>query len=238
MIQSPKSVTAIITFLAAVFISSPVFAARYTITVNSNTRQGTVPHFWSRCVGTGGAQLCLDANWKAHAKIGVAEAGFQAFRGHRILTASNPITWNGSGTPTYNWTAFDQIYDFLVDSLHSVPIMELSSMPPALQTSGEWSPPRNYDIWQDMINKGLFRILEWRYRTGLLSTLPICCRRCGRRRPPGSDRGPVDNRFLQWQVVKFSEFLQTEQSESRFCEQPLLWRRRQRTHCERGQPAG
>jgi xylan 1,4-beta-xylosidase len=153
MIQSSKTAVAFLAILAAVLIVSPVFAARYTITVNSNTRQGTVPHFWSRCVGTGGAQLCLDANWKAHAKIGVAEAGFQAFRGHRILTASNPITWNGSGTPTYNWTAFDRIYDFLIDSLNTVPVMELSSMPPALQTNGEWSPPRNYDIWQDMINK-------------------------------------------------------------------------------------
>jgi xylan 1,4-beta-xylosidase len=162
MLQSPKAAAAYITVLAAVLFVSPVFAARYTITVNSNTRQGTVPHFWSRCVGTGGAQLCLDANWKAHAKIGVTEAGFQAFRGHRILTASNPITWNGSGTPTYNWTTFDQIYDFLVDSLHTVPVMELSSMPPALQSSGEWSTPKNFQVWGSMI-RAVVKHCEDRY---------------------------------------------------------------------------
>ena len=134
-------------------LSSSGFATTYNLIVNGSTKQGAVPHFWSRCVGTGGAQLCLDANWKAHAKIAVTEAGFQAFRGHRILTASNPITWSGSGTPTYNWTTFDQIYGFLVDTLHTVPVMELSSMPTPLQTSGEWSPPKDYSVWQDMINK-------------------------------------------------------------------------------------
>ncbi len=134
-------------------VAATAFSTNYSLTVNGATKQGAVPHFWSRCVGTGGAQLCLDANWKAHAKIAVAEAGFQAFRGHRILTASNPITWNGSGTPTYNWNTFDQIYSFLVDTLHTVPVMELSSMPTALQSKGEWSPPKDYSIWQDMINK-------------------------------------------------------------------------------------
>ena len=129
------------------------YATTYTLTVNGATKQGAVPHFWSRCVGTGGAQLCTDTSWKNAAKIGVAEAGFQAFRGHRILSASNPISWNGSGTPTYNWTAFDKIYDVLVDTLHTTPVFELSSMPNDLQTSGEWSPPKSFPIWQDLIHQ-------------------------------------------------------------------------------------
>jgi xylan 1,4-beta-xylosidase len=157
MIQSSRefrAAAAFIAVIAVVLIVSPVFAVRYTITVNSNTRQGTVPHFWSRCVGTGGAQLCTDANWKAHAKIAVAEAGFQAFRGHRILSATNPITWNGSGTPTYNWAAFDQVYDFLVDTLKTVPVVELSSMPRDLQGSGgEWAPPKDFTVWGNMIRE-------------------------------------------------------------------------------------
>jgi xylan 1,4-beta-xylosidase len=148
-----KAAASFLVVLAAAYVFPSTFATTYSLTVNGATKQGAVPHFWSRCVGTGGAQLCLDANWKAHAKIAVAEAGFQAFRGHRILTASNPITWNGSGTPTYNWNTFDQIYSFLVDTLHTVPVMELSSMPTPLQTSGEWSPPKDYSVWQDMINK-------------------------------------------------------------------------------------
>jgi xylan 1,4-beta-xylosidase len=138
---------------AALCIASPAFSTTYTLTVNGSEKKGTVPHFWSRCVGTGGAQLCTNASWKAHAKIGVEEAGFKAFRGHLILSASNPINWNGSGTPTYNWAAFDKIYDFLVDTLKTVPIVELSAMPKNLQSSGEWSTPKNYDIWGQLIRE-------------------------------------------------------------------------------------
>jgi xylan 1,4-beta-xylosidase len=152
MLQTEKAAALFLAVATAVFITPPAFAASYTITVNGATKQGTVPHFWSRCVGTGGAQLCLDARWKAHAKIAVTEAGFQAFRGHRILTVSNPITWSGAGaTPTFNFNAFDQIYDFLVDTLKTVPVVELSSMPTPLQTNGEWSPPKDYTVWGTMI---------------------------------------------------------------------------------------
>jgi xylan 1,4-beta-xylosidase len=154
MVRLSKAETLFIAIIAAVGVFSSTFATTYNLTVNGGTKQGTVPHFWSRCVGTGGAQLCTDANWKAHAKIGVQEAGFKAFRGHRILSATNPISWNGSGTPTYNWTAFDKVYDFLVDTLKTVPIVELSSMPRDLQGSGgEWAPPKNYDIWGQLIRE-------------------------------------------------------------------------------------
>lgn len=132
-------------------IVSATFATDYTITVSGNTKQGTCPHYWSRCVGTGGAQLCVDKDWKVAAKMAVQEAGFKAFRGHRILSYSNPLNWNGSGTATYTWTKFDEVYDFLVDSLKTDPIVELSAQPKALETSGEWSPPKNLTIYQDMI---------------------------------------------------------------------------------------
>jgi xylan 1,4-beta-xylosidase len=155
-----------VTFL----IVSASFATDYTITVNGNTKQGTCPHFWSRCVGTGGAQLCVDKDWKVAAKMAVSEAGFKAFRGHRILSYSNPLIWNGSGTATYNWTKFDEVYDFLVDTLKTEPIVELSAQPKALETSGEWSPPKNLTIYQDMIKNvvkhciehyGMERVSKW-----------------------------------------------------------------------------
>jgi xylan 1,4-beta-xylosidase len=151
-------------------IASTSFADNYTVTVNGNTKQGAIPHFWSRCVGTGGAQLCVVKEWKAAAKMGVAEAGFKAFRGHRILSYSNPLIWNGSGTATYDWTKFNEVYDFLVDTLKTVPIVELSSQPKALETSGEWSPPKNLTIYQDMIKNvvkhcieryGMERVSQW-----------------------------------------------------------------------------
>jgi xylan 1,4-beta-xylosidase len=151
-------------------IVSASFATDYTITVNGNTKQGECPHFWSRCVGTGGAQLCVDKDWKVAAKLGVKDAGFEAFRGHRILSYSNPLIWNGSGTPTYNWTKFDEVYDFLVDTLGTVPIVELSAQPQALQQYQEWSPPKNLTVYQDMIKNvvkhcieryGMERVSKW-----------------------------------------------------------------------------
>jgi xylan 1,4-beta-xylosidase len=153
MIQSSKAIVGFLAVLAAAGVFFPTFATTYAISVDGTTKKGSVPHFWSRCVGTGGAQLCLNAEWKIAAKMGVDEAGFQAFRGHRILSASNPINWSGSGAPTYNWTKFDQIYDFLVDSLRTVPVVELSSMPTNLQTNGEWSPPKDYNVWGNLIKE-------------------------------------------------------------------------------------
>ncbi|HEX2959496.1 MAG TPA: hypothetical protein VHO70_21860 [Chitinispirillaceae bacterium] len=141
----------ILTGLAVSFIANATFATDYTITVNGNTKQGTCPHFWSRCVGTGGAQLCMNNDWKVAAKLAVKDAGFKAFRGHRILSYSNPLIWNGSGTPTYNWDKFNEVYDFLVDTLKTEPILELSAQPKALETSGEWSPPKDLAVYQDLI---------------------------------------------------------------------------------------
>jgi xylan 1,4-beta-xylosidase len=161
---------AVVAVVVIAGVGSSVFAANYNLTVNGTTKQGEVVHFWSRCVGTGGAQLCVDKDWKAAAKLGVKEAGFKAFRGHRILSYSNPINWNGSGTPTYNWAKFDEVYDFLVDTLGTEPIVELSAQPRALETSGEWSPPKNLSIYQDMIKNvvahcieryGMERVSKW-----------------------------------------------------------------------------
>lgn len=160
----------ILTGLSVFLIADAIIAADYTITVNGNTKQGAITHFWSRCVGTGGAQLCVVKEWKAAAKMAVTEAGFRAFRGHRILSYANPLVWNGSGTPTYNWTKFDEVYDFLVDSLKTDPVVELSAQPKALETSGEWSPPKNLTVYQDMIKNvvkhcieryGMERVSKW-----------------------------------------------------------------------------
>lgn len=140
-------------------IFTSAFTADYTISVDGGETQGDVPHFWSRCCGTGGAQLCRKDEWKVAAKIGVEEAGFKAYRGHLILSASNPLRWKG-GTPTYDWTVFDEIYDFLVDSLGTIPVVELSAQPPDLASSGEWSPPKDMEIWQDLIENVVAHCVE------------------------------------------------------------------------------
>ena len=162
MVRSTLAVGAVMALLTVGGAGSPVSAKDYTITVYGDVKQGDVPHFWSRCCGTGGAQLCNVPEWKVAAKLGVEEAGFMAYRGHRILSHSNPLIWNGGGTPTFNWAEFDKIYDFLVDTLGTVPIVELSAQPKALETSGEWSPPKDLNVYRQMI-EALVRHCNERY---------------------------------------------------------------------------
>lgn len=160
MIRLTKMTMEHLVCLMAVCVVTSAFTADYDISVDGSETQGDVPHFWSRCCGTGGAQLCLRDEWKVAAKIGVEEAGFKAYRGHLILSASNPLRWSGGGTPTYDWAVFDKIYDFLVDTLGTVPVVELSAQPPDLATSGEWSRPKDLNVYQDMIKNVVAHCLE------------------------------------------------------------------------------
>lgn len=171
MIRSRNVTKGLLQGTVVLCLAAASFATNYTITVDGKTKQGDVPHFWSRCAGTGGAQLCVNKEWKVAAKMGVKEAGFRAYRGHLILSYSNPIRWNGTGTPTYNWAKFDEVYDFLVDTLGTVPIVELSAQPKDLESNGGiWTKPKNLDIYQDLIKNvvahcidryGMDRVKDW-----------------------------------------------------------------------------
>lgn len=136
-------------FAACLAGSSP--AKNYSLVMEGNVRQDTVPHFWSRCVGTGTMELCLRKEWRDAARMGVEEAGFMSVRGHGVLSRLDIFSWDGAGEPTYNWTKFDQIYDFLVDTLHMHPLVELSFCPEALAPDTEISPPKDYTVWQAYI---------------------------------------------------------------------------------------
>ncbi len=152
----------------------PVRGKGYSLTVDGNVIQGDVPHFWSRCVGTGVAHLCMRDDWRNAARIGVEEAGFKAFRGHGILNTPNMFRWDGSGDPVYNWAPFDSIYDFLVDSLGTTPLVELSFMPTDLQSQAGnvRSTPKSYAVWGELIHQlvahcieryGRERVRNWRW---------------------------------------------------------------------------
>lgn len=132
-------------------------AGSYSLSVDGGKRLGTIPHFWSKCVGTGTMEYCLKPAWQKAARIGVQEAGFEYVRGHGILIHLNNednikvLSWDGAGsTPSYNWSKIDEIYDTVL-SCGLKPIVELSFMPPDLQTNTPASKPKDGTVWENFI---------------------------------------------------------------------------------------
>jgi xylan 1,4-beta-xylosidase len=139
----------------------------FTLELDGNKKLGDIPHFWSECVGTGTMEYCLKPEWQVAAKIGAKEAGFKYVRGHGIFVHLNNvdnikvISWRQGITPTYNWSKIDAIYDAVI-ACGLEPLVELSFMPPDLQSNTPASKPKDWNVWQDMIT-AFVKNLEERY---------------------------------------------------------------------------
>ena len=151
------SVSMLLLLIAGSLPCGSAFAANYSLKVDGKQKLGTIPHFWSKCVGSGTMEYCLKPAWQQAAKIGAEEAGFEYVRGHGILIHLNnedninSLSWNGTGsTPTYNWSKIDQIYQAVLDC-GLKPIVELSFMPKPLQSNTAASKPKDWTVWEDYI---------------------------------------------------------------------------------------
>jgi xylan 1,4-beta-xylosidase len=146
---------------------SVIQAKTFTLELDGSKKLGNVPHFWSECVGTGTMEYCLKPEWQVAAKIGAKEAGFKYVRGHGIFVHLNNvdnikvISWKQGSTPTYNWSKIDAIYDAVI-ACGLEPLVELSFMPPDLQSNTPASKPKDWNVWQDMIT-AFVKHLEERY---------------------------------------------------------------------------
>ncbi len=113
------------------------------------------------------------------------------FRMHNLLTTGNgdaSLKWGSTnayterpdGSPVYNWTITDRIFDALRDA-HVRPLVEVGFMPEALSTHPEpyrhnfpkgdvftgWSyPPRDYGKWSALVTAWV-RHLHQRYGAGV-----------------------------------------------------------------------
>jgi len=152
MIENKKKVSAFLLLLLTGFLIMPLYAATVPITVNGSVRQGTVPHFWNECVGTGTMEYCLKPAWITAAKIGAQEAGFKRVRGHGILIHLDNVDNILIGSsPNWNFSVIDKIYDTVI-ACGLKPVVELSFIPKSLQTNGSPnSPPNNYGTWKSLI---------------------------------------------------------------------------------------
>jgi xylan 1,4-beta-xylosidase len=177
------------------FKSVSLEGAPFPITVDAASSKGPLPHFWNTYgIGDMEAFIETDRGWgetlKAHVIDGVQNLGLTSIRAHGLFHDSLGIYREENGTPVYDFTKSDQIFDFLVQN-GVEPIVELGSMPAALARDPslvwfKWqmgtSPPKDYKLWQEMIFKFTEHSVQ-RYGAEVVSKWlfevwnePECCR--------------------------------------------------------------
>jgi xylan 1,4-beta-xylosidase len=131
-----------------------------TIVVDANGPSHAFPHFWERVVGSGRAILTLRDSYRTDLSNFKRATGVDYVRFHNIFHDEVGIyDVDNNGTPIYNWSYVDQIYDGLIES-GVRPFVELSFMPYKLAQNKQphpfWykpipSPPADYKRWDEMI---------------------------------------------------------------------------------------
>jgi len=111
-------------------------AADFTLTVDAGSSVGTWNRFYEKVVASDHAHTVIctaygrniqNALRKAH-----AQAGFQYVRFHGILNDDDAVyTEDALGTPIYDWSAMDTIYDAII-AAGMRPLVEISFTPMAL----------------------------------------------------------------------------------------------------------
>jgi len=155
---------------------NPISGATYTYTVDAGAVQGTWSHFYENGVDICHVYTVLNSaygrNIQNALKIGKNELGFSMFRGHGVLNDDVGLYKEVNGSPVYDWTKFDQIFDYTT-SLGMYPIFEFSFMASAIASTGAnvcWyngvpgksAPPRDYNKWRSIVME-IVKHCETRY---------------------------------------------------------------------------
>jgi xylan 1,4-beta-xylosidase len=158
-----------LTLLACV----PGFAqtAPEVIRIDADAPARPFPHFWEQMFGSGHANITMRESWRQDLQVAKGVADFRYVRFHDIFHDQNGVyTEAADGTPIYNWSYVDQIYDGVL-AKGVRPFVELSFMPRALAASQTphafWykplpNPPRSYEKWGRLVGD-FARHLEDRY---------------------------------------------------------------------------
>jgi xylan 1,4-beta-xylosidase len=130
------------------------------ISIDVNAPSHPFPHFWEEMFGSGRAILSLRANYREDLREVKEITDFQYVRFHAILDDEVGVySEAANGTPIYNFSYVDQIYDGLLAS-GVKPFVELSFMPYQLAASPTlqafWykpnvAPPKDWKKWDDLI---------------------------------------------------------------------------------------
>ena len=117
-------------------------------------------HFWSKCVGSGRANLGLRTRWLQHLGLAVRECGFKYVRFHGLFHDDMFVYRRKGSLDLYNWQYVDDLFDRLLD-IGIRPFVELGFCPKDLATrkgtvfwwKGHGSPPRSYSRWAGLVKR-------------------------------------------------------------------------------------
>jgi xylan 1,4-beta-xylosidase len=150
--------------------------AAYTLSVDAGQKGEAWSRFYEVGVAADHANTVLSTAWgrniQGALKKGHDQAGFGYVRFHGILNGDINVYTEVGGTPTYNWTRFDQVYD-AIKNAGMRPVVEISFMPPPLASGGKtvhWyngvpantTPPKDWNRWMDFM-AAIVTHLEGRY---------------------------------------------------------------------------
>jgi xylan 1,4-beta-xylosidase len=134
--------------------------AAETIRINARGPARPFPHFWERMFGSGRAILTLRESYRSDLQGVKQVTGFQFVRFHAIFHDEVGLySEDSKGTPAYNFSYIDQIYDGLLDS-GVRPFVELSFMPSKLAAANilhpfwykpNTSPPKDWERWGELV---------------------------------------------------------------------------------------
>ncbi len=148
--------------LGLVALACPIFAQTVpaTITIDAAAPVHPFPHFWEEMFGSGRAVLALRENYLKDLQEVHDNVGMRYVRFHAILHDEVGVyNEDEKGSPVYNFTYVDQIYDGLL-ARGVRPFVEISFMPRKLASREAlhpfWykqnvAPPKDYAKWDALI---------------------------------------------------------------------------------------
>jgi len=135
--------------------------AQESVTVDAHAATTPFPHFWEEMFGSGRAILSLRESYREDLRAVKKVADFRYVRFHAILHDEVGVyTEDEHGSPVYNFSYVDQIYDGLLKN-GVKPFVEISFMPKKLAFNPDalhpfWykpnvSPPKSMELWDGLM---------------------------------------------------------------------------------------
>ncbi len=160
MLRFPAIVLTVSLLCAFPSVLSAQTAAPEQVTLDTKAAGTPFPHFWEQMLGSGRAVLALRDDYRKDMHTVKQATDFKYVRFHAILDDDVGVyDEDKNGSPVYNWSYVDQIYDgLLAEGVR--PFVEISFMPKKLASRLDYhafwykqivAPPADYKKWDALI---------------------------------------------------------------------------------------